>query len=534
MNMLNNTADNFTVTALYARLSRDDMLEGESGSIANQKQILKKYADEHGFLNTRFYSDDGISGTTFEREGFQQMIADIEKGEVKTVIVKDQSRLGRDHLMTGYYMEVFFPNNDVRFVAIYDNYDSEMGDNEFAPFKNIFNEFYARDTSKKIRAVLQSKGKAGQIMSPHAVYGYKKDPNDKKHWIVDEEAADVVRTIFDLYVSGYGIRKIAGYLEENKIFSPSHYYKNKGIPYTARLKENPYEWDAETIGRILRRQEYIGNAVNFKTCKKSYKVHKIIKNPEEKQVVLESVNEPIIGAEVWKKAQALNEKRRRVPVKREPDIFQGYAFCADCGNKMYIRRVSGKKDKYICGGYSKKTTACNTHFILQEDLCELVLTNLNEMIFSARIDEKKFAEKLRKKADNNNKGAMKKMAKEAEKLRARSASLNKIIHQIFEDRVEGKITEERYLEMLSSYESEQSNIKLRLSEYEEKISSEKSAADDIESFIRLVNEYTKIKELTPSILAEFVQEIRVHQAEKTENGKIQAVDIVYKGVGVLD
>lgn len=534
MNMLNNTADNFTVTALYARLSRDDMMEGESGSIANQKQILKKYADEHGFLNTRFYSDDGISGTTFEREGFQQMIADIEKGEVKTVIVKDQSRLGRDHLMTGYYMEVFFPNNDVRFVAIYDNYDSEMGDNEFAPFKNIFNEFYARDTSKKIRAVLQNKAKSGQIMVVVPIYGYKKDPNDKNHWLVDEEAADVVRMIFDLYINGYGTKKIADYLEKRKILSPTHYFHSKGLSYRKSLKENPYEWDHGTINKMLYHQEYIGDVVNFKTYRKSYKNHKMYKNPKEKRFVFKGVNEPIISEDVWNKAQVLLEKGRRVPVEREPDLFQGYVFCADCGCKLYLRRTKGKNVFYICSGYAKQNTNCSTHIIWQDDLYEIVLSDLNDIISSAKFDRKQFAEKMRKKADVEDKGEMKKIIKEADKIRLRIASLNKIIQCLFEDRVEGKISEERYLEMLASYESEQSEIKTKLSEYDKKISADKATNNDVERFIKLVNEYSNIKELTPLILAEFIEEIRVHQAEKTADGKFQSVDIVYKGVGVLD
>ncbi|MCM1523806.1 MAG: recombinase family protein [Ruminococcus sp.] len=510
------------------------MLDGESNSITNQKEILKKYADEHGFLNTRFYLDDGISGTTFEREGFQHMISDIKKGEVKAVIVKDQSRLGRDHIATGYYMEIFFPNYDVRFVAIYDNYDSEIGDNEFAPFKNIFNEFYARDCSKKIKAVLHSKGEAGQIMSPKSVYGYKKNPNDKKHWLVDDEAAEVVRLIFDLYVNGYGTKKIAYYLEEHKIFSPTHYYHNKGMPHSAKLNDNPFKWDYATIEKILKRQEYIGNVVNFKTCKKSYKNHKVVKNPDEKRLIFKGVNEPIISEDVWNKAQALIEKRRRVPIEREPDLFQGYLVCADCGGKLYIRRAKGKKDCYICGSYAKNTKKCSTHIVSCDDLCELVLTSLREVVFSAQLDKKQFAESLRQKLSIDSKSEMKKIVKETEKMKSRTASLNKIIHQLFEDRVDGKISEERYLEMLSTYESEQAEIKAKIAEYEEKISADNSSKNDIERFIKLVSKHSEIEELTPSILSEFVEEIRVHQAEKTENGKVQAVDIVYRGVGVLN
>lgn len=534
MNKLNTTDNKFTVTALYARLSKDDMLEGESNSITNQKQILKKYADEHGFLNTRYYFDDGITGTTFEREGFQQMVSDIEKGEIKTVIVKDLSRLGRDHLMTGYYMEVFFPNNDVRFVAIYDNYDSEIGENEFAPFKNIFNEFYARDTSKKIRAVLYNKGKSGQIMSTIPIYGYIKDPNDKKHWLVDDEAAEVVRMIFDLYINGKGTKKIANYLEEQKILSPTHYFRSKGIATRKQPRENPYEWDASTINRLLSYQEYLGNIVNFKTYRKSYKNHKLMKNPKENQIVFKGVNDPIISEDVWNKAQALIEKGRRIPVQREPDLFQSYLVCADCGSKMYIRRIANKKSHYVCSGYAKGKINCTTHNIVQDNLYEIVLTNLCEIIAEAKFDKKQFAEKMRKKMDSKNKGEMKKIIKEAEKMKARTASLNKIIHQLFEDRVNGKLSEERYLEMLANYESEQSEIKFKLADYEKKISEDKTSKNDIDKFIKLVNEYGNIKELSPQILAEFIEEIRVHQAEKTDDGFVQAVDIVYKGVGVLN
>ncbi|MCM1480088.1 MAG: recombinase family protein [Muribaculaceae bacterium] len=396
------------------------------------------------------------------------------------------------------------------------------------------NEVYARDCSKKVKAILHNKGEAGQIMAPIPMYGYLKDPNDKKHWLVDEEAAEVVRTIFDLYVNGYGTKKIADYLEEHKILSPTHYCRNKGLPYRRKLKENPFEWDSSSIGSILEHQEYIGDVVNFKTYRKSYKNHKTFKNPKEKQLVFKGVNEPIVSEDVWNKVQALLEKGRRVPIEREPDLFQGYVVCANCGNKLYIRRVKNKKDNYLCSGYAKKITDCSIHSISQENLYEIVLKDLREITSAAKFDKKQFAEKLRQKADVDNKSEMKKLVKETEKMKSRTASLNKIIHRLFEDRVDGKISEERYLEMLAAYESEQAEIKSKLAEYEKKISAEKSTANDVEKFIKLVNEYGEIKELTPLILAEFVEEIRVHQAERTENGKVQAVDIVYRGVGVLN
>ncbi len=342
-----------------------------------------------------------------------------------------------------------------------------------------------------------------------------------------------MRMIFDLYVAGKGTKKIAHYLEEQKILSPTHHFLSKGIATRKKPKENPYEWDSSTINRFLSRQEYLGNVVNFKTYKKSYKNHKVMKNPEENQIIFKDVNDPIISEDVWNKAQALIEKGRRIPVQREPDLFQSYLVCADCGNKMYIHRVASKKNYYVCSGYAKGKIKCSTHNITQDNLYEIVLTNLREIIAEAKFDKKQFAEKMRKKMDSKNKGEMKKIIKEAEKMKARTASLNKIIHQLFEDRVDGKLSEERYLEMLASYEAEQSEIKFKLADYEEKISADTTSKNDIDKFIKLVYEYSNIKELTPQILAEFIEEIRVHQAEKTDDGFVQAVDIVYKGVGVL-
>lgn len=529
MNMLNNAVNNFAVTALYARLSQDDMIDGESNSVTNQKKILKRFADDNGFPNTRCYFDDGVSGTTFEREGFQKMISDIEKGEVKTVIVKDLSRLGRDHLQVGYYTEIFFPQNDVRFVAIYDNVDSANGDNEFAPFKNIMNEMYARDCSKKIRAVIQHKGKNGGILSNHAAYGYKKDPANKNHWLIDDEAAAVVKEIFRLYLGGLGTSKIANYLNEKGILPPSKYLEKKGIPTCAPYKAD-CQWNAAKINQILKRREYCGDIVNFKTYRKSYKLHKQLINPEENQVINKGVNDPIISEEDFEAAQKLLERKRRVPCERKPDIFQSYIFCADCGSKMYART----NDYYLCSGYAKGREKCSTHSIKKTVLKEIVLEQIRELIAAAKFDKKKFAENICNKMNRTNSDEIKRMSKETAKLKKRKAELSKIIHTLFEDRVGGKISEEMYFEMLANYENEQAEIKEKLSEYDKKISENEVSKNDIDSFVKLVNRYENITEITQQILAEFVDKILVHQAQKTDDGKVQTIEIYFKGVGVLN
>lgn len=535
MNTLNNAVNKYAVTALYVRLSRDDMLEGESNSITNQKQILKRYADDHGFFNTRYYVDDGISGTTFEREGFQQMISDIEKGEIKAVIVKDQSRLGREHLMTRYYMEIFFPNNDVQFIAVYDNYDSENGDNDFAPFKNIINEWYARDTSKKIRAVFQSKGKSGEIMCRFAPYGYLKDPESKKHWLVDEEAAEVVRQIFDLYINGMGTKTIAQYLEKNGVLAPSDYMKSKGLPTSRISQTEKVRWTSATINLMLSRQEYIGDVVNFKTTRKSYKNHKKIIIPVEDRMVFKGVNEPIISVQTWENAQSILVKRKRVPQKREPDIFQSYLFCSDCGEKLYLKqRNNPNRANYVCSGYTKGITDCSTHYIKQNTLKNLVLENIQDIVSSANLDKKKFAEELRNKMDSKNDKEFKHTVKEAEKLKARCLALDKIIQKLFEDRVGEKISDERYFTMVESYEKEQSEIKEKLTTYQEKINEHNDEKKGVDYFLKLVNKHSQITELTPQILLEFIDKIVVHQTVKGEGGSFQTVEIHYKGVGVLN
>lgn len=461
------------------------------------------------------------------------MISDIEKGEVKAVIVKGLSRLGRDHLITGYYMEVFFPNNDVRFVAIYDNVDSENGDNEFAPFKNIFNEWYARDTSKKIRAVFQNKGKSEEILCSIPPYGYVKDPDSKKHWLIDEEAAEVVRKIYELYLSGTGTKHIADYLENNGVPAPTDYFKSKGITPRGAYRYEPVKWSCSVVKGILSRQEYIGDVINFKTHVKSFKNHSIVKNPVENMAIFKGVNEPIISEQDWQNAQAILAKNKRVPRNKEPDLFQSYFYCADCGSKMYLRRKKGDLANYFCSGYSKGTVKCTTHLIKYSTLIELVLNNIRSVVAAANLDKEKFAKEIKRKADSDNDKEIKRTIKEADKMKARCAELDKIIQKLFEDRVNGRISDERYFKMTESYEKEQAEINEKLISYQEKIDAHNSGKRNVEYFLKLVNKYSEITELTPQILFEFIDRIEIHQADKDANGRFQVVDIYYKGIGVL-
>ena len=380
------------VTALYCRLSQDDKLEGDSNSIINQKKILQKYALEHGWTNYRFYIDDGISGTTFNRPGFQEMIADIEAGIVKRVIIKDMSRFGRDYLQVGMYTEIMFPEHDVHFIAVNDGVDSTQGDNEFTPFRNIINEWYAKDTSKKIRAVMKVKGNAGEHLTTNAPYGYMKSPENPKVWIKDAEPAQVVYEIGLYVMDGFGPAQIARMLRERNILTPVAYYESKGIKCSATKNvrnAGPYDWDATTVANIMDRwREYLGHTVNFKTRKKSYKSKKVINNPESEWVIFENTHDPIWTEAIADAVKLARQTRRRPTKMGEMGMFSGMMFCADCGSVMYQCRATGfRKDQeyYLCSGYRKSKDYCGTtHSIRTVILEELLLQNLRLIVSFAK------------------------------------------------------------------------------------------------------------------------------------------------------
>ena len=529
------------VTALYCRLSRDDELQGDSNSIINQKKILQKYALEHGYTNFRFYIDDGISGTTFNRPGFQEMIADVEAGIVKRVIIKDMSRFGRDYLQVGMYTEIMFPEHDVHFIAVNDGVDSTQGDNEFTPFRNIINEWYAKDTSKKIRAVMKVKGNAGEHLTTNAPYGYMKDPDDSKHWIPDREAADVVYEIGLYVMDGFGPSQIARKLRERKILTPAAYYESKGIPCNVKKQGDPYGWDNTTIAGIMDRwREYLGHTVNFKTTKKSYKSKKKIKNPESEWVIFENTHEPIWTEAIAEAVKQARQSRRRPTKMGEMGMFSGMMYCADCGSILYQCRATGfRKDQeyYICSGYRKGKQVCGTpHSIRTVILEELILQNLREIVSFARSHENRFVQMVMDMdVKERNKGLAKKrkLLSEGEK---RITELDMIFKRLYEDNISGKLTDERFHKLSTDYEAEQAGLQTQAAILREEIEEVEGKSANVDGFLSVVRQYTDIPELTPRILHEFVEKIVIHAATDPHSkiNRRQEVDIYYKGIGILE
>lgn len=529
------------VTALYCRLSRDDELQGDSNSIINQKKILQKYALDHGWKNIRFYIDDGISGTTFNRPGFQEMIADIEAGIVKRVIIKDMSRLGRDYLQVGMYTEIMFPEHDVHFIAVNDGVDSKQGDNEFTPFRNIINEWYAKDTSKKIRAVMKVKGNAGEHLTTNAPYGYMKDPANPKQWVRDNDAANVVYDIGLYVMDGYGPSQIARLLKQRKILTPAAYYESKGINCNVKPQDDPYGWNASTVAHILDRwREYLGHTVNFKTTKKSYKSKKKIQNPESEWVIFENTHEPIWTESIADAVRLARQTRRRPTKMGEMGMFSGMMFCADCGSIMYQCRATGfrrEQEYYLCAGYRKSRDICgSTHSIRTVILEELILQNLCKVVSYAREQEDQFVKMVMdmdEKERSKGLAKKKKLLTDAEK---RISELDRIFQHLYEDNITGKLTDERFKKLSADYEAEQAALQTQANSLREEIQEEESKCANVERFLSIVRKYTEIPELTPHILHEFVEKIVVHAATDphSKTNRKQEVDIYYKGIGILE
>ena len=529
------------VTALYCRLSRDDELQGDSNSIINQKKILQKYALDHGWKNIRFYIDDGISGTTFNRPGFQEMIADIEAGIVKRVIIKDMSRLGRDYLQVGMYTEIMFPEHDVHFIAVNDGVDSKQGDNEFTPFRNIINEWYAKDTSKKIRAVMKVKGNAGEHLTTNAPYGYMKDPANPKQWVRDNDAANVVYDIGLYVMDGYGPSQIARLLKQRKILTPAAYYESKGINCNVKPQDDPYGWNASTVAHILDRwREYLGHTVNFKTTKKSYKSKKKIQNPESEWVIFENTHEPIWTESIADAVRLARQTRRRPTKMGEMGMFSGMMFCADCGSIMYQCRATGfrrEQEYYLCAGYRKSRDICgSTHSILTVILEELILQNLCKVVSYAREQEDQFVKMVMdmdEKERSKGLAKKKKLLTDAEK---RISELDRIFKHLYEDNITGKLTDERFKKLSADYEAEQAALQTQANSLREEIQEEESKCANVERFLSIVRKYKEIPELTPHILHEFVEKIVVHAATDphSKTNRKQEVDIYYKGIGILE
>ena len=525
------------ITALYARLSKDDDLVGDSNSIVHQKEILAKYAKEHGFTNIEFYVDDGFSGTNFNRPDFQRMMADAEEGKISTVIVKDMSRFGRDYIMVGYYTEIYFSNLDIRFIAINDNVDSNIQtENDLTPFKNVFNEWYARDTSKKIRAVFKAKGNSGKHLTTNPPFGYKKDPNDKDKWIIDEEAATTVRRIFQMYVDGYRISEIGHKLTEEKVETPILYYMNRGIKTNAR-SEYPEIWDLMSIKYILSQTAYAGHTVNFQTAVKSYKTKKQIRLPKEDWIIYRNTQEPIIDEKTFETVQQMRKVKRARTKYNEPNMFSGLLYCADCGNHLTIQRVARnrKMDNFSCATYRKKKKGlCSCHRILVSDLETIVKEDLQKVCEYVFLHEKEFTDEYLSGSKRETVKFQAKTKAELKRLSERQEEIGKIIRKLYEDNVCGRITDERFDFLAKSYEDEGNELKTKIQELKNTFASSVQGEEKLSKFLKVVKSYTKIEELTPEILNSFIEKIYIGETERYSGRKMQEVEIIYKFVGAIN
>lgn len=523
---------------LYERISRDDNLDGDSYSVANQKKLLTKIAREMGYTNLVHFFDDGISGVTMERPAFQDMLREIEKGRAAAVFVKDLSRLGRNYIEVGRLTEEFFPDHDIRLVAVSDGIDTNEGENELAPIRNLFNEWYARDISKKRRISNKIRGTSGEPLC-QPPYGYMKNPDDPKRWIVDEEAARTVRRIYSLTMDGLGSDQIATLLSQEKVLAPMAYWASKGIQKSGKaVPPDRCEWSRSTIIKILTMQEYCGDLINFKTYSKSYKDKKRIANNPENMAIFRDVHEPIIERATWEKVQEKRGKiRRRKPKDGERNMFSGLLVCADCGSNLNYHFNQGNHDiRYFnCSNYNNARGTCNsTHYIRVDFLEQVVLSEIRRLTKFASRYESDFVQAVMGYSQRAVTQERQYREKELNKMLARDKELDKLFERLYEDNVAGKITDERFSRMGASYEKEQSELAQRIKESKAELDKYSGKAMTADIFISLVRKYTRARKLTPRMLNELIQRIEVHQAEKVNSVYVQRLTIHYNCVGTLE
>ena len=535
MNRISNITG-LKITALYCRLSRDDELQGDSNSIRNQKAILQKYADDNGFGNIQFFVDDGYSGTNFDRPDWQRLMALVEEGGVGTIIVKDMSRLGRDYLKVGYYTEVLFPGSDIRFIAISNGVDSaNQQESDFTPFLNIINEWYAKDTSKKIRAVFKAKGQAGKPLCTNPPYGYVKDPEDKMRWVVDEDAAEIVRQAFRLCMDGYGPTQIAKEFMKRGYRNPTAHAKDMGYnPPDNRTNAGDYIWDTSTIVHMLSRQEYLGHTVNFKTYRKSYKQKKQLKNDPSEWQVFKNTHEAIIDQETFDIVQRIRDGRRRWTPMGEMPILSGMLFCADCGAKLYQARGRGwehDKEYFVCATYRKVKGGCSSHQIRNVVVEELLLDGIRQITSFARAHEDEFVQMVTSETRMALDKSLRDSKRELEQSQSRIAKLDDIIQRLYEDNISGKVSDERFAKMTANYEAEQHTLESRVAELKAAMNAENESSINVDHFLWLVRKYTNIQELTAEMIREFVERIYVYKAERVDGRRVQRIKIVWNCIG---
>lgn len=550
-------AENGKITALYERLSRDDEMVGDSNSIVNQKKMLEDYAKQNGYTNIEHFTDDGYSGGSFDRPDWKRMVAGIEDGSIGTVIVKDMSRIGRDYLQVGFYTEVMFKEKEVHFIAIANGVDNQKRESsEFAPFLNIMNEWYIRDSSRKVTTVLRARGMEGKHTTNNAIYGYRKSEEDKNQWVIDEEAAEVVRRIYRMSLEGKGPYEIARILSEEQIERPSYYLAKRGLG-TCRSNNNtatPYVWRGATVSDILSKPEYMGHTVNFRSYKESYKDKRAKKTPKEDWVIFKNTQEAIVSEEMWNKVQGLRKTARRTDTVGEANPFTGLLYCADCGAKMYNHRggagrarnwkgeLNGKRrpdrDEYNCSTYNLSRQSydkqCSQHYIRTEVVRKLVLETIKAVSDYVITNEEEFINRIYSSSRDKQKESIKSLKRKIAQDTKRVNELNMLMKKLYEDNISGKLSDKRFEFMLSEFENEQDTLEISMENAKAEIEKYESDTVRADKFIELVKRYTDFSELTTPMLNEFVEKILVHEADYSSGERVQEVEIYLNFIGKFE
>ena len=545
-NIKGQNINNDLITALYCRLSVEDIKDDknnkrrnidESNSISNQKQILSDYAKKHGYTNTMFFVDDGISGTSFDRSDFNRMQRMVEEGKIGTIIVKDLSRFGREHIEGGRLAEIVYPTLGVTFISIHENVNTSTGEGmEMMPFYNIFNEWYAAQTSKKIRAVWQSKADNGKRISSTVPYGYVRDAEDKEKWLIDEPAAAVVRKIYELCLAWRGPSQIARQLESERVLVPSAYYESVGRKHSQKVPLNPYNWDQATVVGILENRQYTGCAVNFKSTTVSYKVHKIIHNAVEDYQIIPNMQEPIISEDVWLRVQELRKNRRRNTATGRTSLFSGLVFCPDCGAKLHFcaaKSLKPNQEFFRCANYKDGRGTCKIHYIRNVALEKIVLEAISDMADFVRCHESIFLYMIAKKNKAMQKAEFERLKKTVANSKVRLGELDKLMAKLYEDNVLGRVTDDFFQMMMKNYEREQKELTMAVADGEQVLQSSEQKSADTRLLIRTFREMTDIKELTPIIVNKLIERIEVHNNDKSSGHCYVKVDIYFTGVGMI-
>ena len=550
-------AENEKITALYERLSRDDEMVGDSNSIVNQKKMLEDYAKQNGYTNIEHFTDDGYSGGSFDRPDWKRMVAGIEDGSIGTVIVKDMSRIGRDYLQVGFYTEVMFKEKEVHFIAIANGVDNQKRESsEFAPFLNIMNEWYIRDSSRKVTTVLRARGMEGKHTTNNAIYGYRKSEEDKNQWVIDEEAAEVVRRIYRMSLEGKGPYEIARILSEEQIERPSYYLAKRGLG-TCRSNNNtatPYVWRGATVRDILSKPEYMGHTVNFRSYKESYKDKRAKKTPKEDWVIFKNTQEAIVSEEMWNKVQELRKTVRRTDTVGEANPFTGLLYCADCGAKMYNHRggagrarnwkgeLNGKRrperDEYNCSTYNLSRQSydkqCSQHYIRTEVVRKLVMETIKAVSDYVITNEEEFINRIYSSSRDKQKESIKSLKRKIAQDTKRVNELNMLMKKLYEDNISGKLSDKRFEFMLSEFENEQDTLEISMENAKAEIEKYESDTVRADKFIELVKRYTDFSELTTPMLNEFVEKILVHEADYSSGERVQEVEIYLNFIGKFE